>query len=250
MAAAEPRVVHGHVHSVESAGTLDGPGVRFVVFLGGCPLSCSYCHNPDCRQLTTSQIVFSAALLAEISAYRPYLRHTRGGMTISGGEPLMQPAFTEALLHGCRLMGLHTALDTSGFLGADIPDSLLDVTDLVLLDIKSGLPHTHEAVTGVPLRPILDFARRLEARGQAAWVRFVLVPGITDGIDNIRAVASIVANLSNVRRLEVLPFHKMGEHKWEAMGRRYDLRDTPPPDAAAMEAARLVFREAGIARVS
>jgi pyruvate formate lyase activating enzyme len=242
--------VEGYIHSVESAGSLDGPGVRFVVFLTGCPLSCSYCHNPDCRQPTASQRVSSAELLAEISTYRSYLRHTRGGVTLSGGEPLLQPAFTEALLQGCRLIGLHTALDTSGFLGADASSSLLDATDLVLLDIKSGLPGTHKAVTGVPLGPILDFARRLEARGQAVWVRFVLVPGLTDRIDNICAVARIVAGLSNVQRLQVLPFHKMGEHKWAAMGRKYDLKDTPPPDAAAMESVRLIFREAGIARVS
>ena len=158
-------------------------------------------------------------------------------MTISGGEPLVQPAFTEALLRGCKAMGLHTALDTSGFAGDRAPDSLLDVTDLVLLDIKSGLPGLYQRVTGVPLQPTLDFAQRLKARGLPVWVRFVLVPGLTDGEDNIRAVARIVAGLSNVERVEVLPFHKMGEHKWEEMGMTYRLKDTPPPTAEQTERA-------------
>jgi len=241
--------VEGHIHSVESAGTLDGPGVRFVVFLTGCPLSCSYCHNPDCRKIKHGSPISTGALLEEVKQYRSYLRYTQGGVTLSGGEPLAQPAFAEALLQGCKEMGLHTALDTSGFLGAAAPDSLLDATDLVLLDIKCGLPKLYERVTGVALQPTLDFARRLEGRGQTVWARFVLVPGLTDGEDNIRAVAHLVAGLSNVERLEVLPFHKMGEHKWEALGMKYDLKDTPPPSAGAIESARARFREAGIARV-
>ena len=190
--------VDGYVHSVESAGSLDGPGVRFVAFLAGCRLSCAYCHNPDSQKMSNGKLVSSTALLEEIALYKPYFQHTHGGVTISGGEPLVQPAFTEALLRGCKAMGLHTALDTSGFAGDRAPDSLLDVTDLVLLDIKSGLPGLYQRVTGVPLQSTLDFAQRLKARGLPIWVRFVLVPGLTDGEDNIQAVAKIVADLAQL----------------------------------------------------
>lgn len=247
--AAVPDVVtvDGYVHSVETAGTVDGPGVRFVVFLAGCRLTCLYCHNPDTQKLGGGRLVSSRSLLEEIGGYKPYLVHTHGGVTVSGGEPLVQPAFVEAVFQGCKDLGLHTALDTSGFLGARASDALLDATDLVLLDIKSGLPALYQRVTGGPLQPTLEFARRLEARKQPVWVRFVLVPGLTDGEDNIRAVARIVAKLTNVERVEVLPFHKMGEHKWEEMGMDYKLKETPPPTPEQMEHANGIFRAEGVA---
>jgi pyruvate formate lyase activating enzyme len=241
--------LNGYIHSVETAGTVDGPGIRFVVFLTGCPLSCAYCHNPDCQKLHNGRMASSEALLEEIADYKPYLQQSKGGVTISGGEPLVQPAFAEALLKGCQALGLHTALDTSGFLGASAPDSLLDAVDLVLLDIKSGLPDVYQRTTGVELQPTLDFAKRLEARKIPVWVRFVLVPGLTDGEDNIRAVARFAASLTNLERVEVLPFHKMGEHKWESLGMDYSLKSTIPPTPEATEAARAIFREAGVAGV-
>ncbi len=243
------RGVDGHIHSVETAGTVDGPGIRFVVFVTGCPLTCLYCHNPDCMKLKNGKPTTTGALLEEIAGYRSYLQRTGGGVTISGGEPLVQPAFTEALLRGCKAMGLHTALDTSGFLGKAAPDSLLSQTDLVLLDIKSGLPDLYKKVTGVELQPTLDFARRLDTLGKPIWVRFVLVPGLTDGEDNVRAVAEFVASLSTVERVEVLPFHKMGEHKWEGMGLTYSLAHTTPPTPDQTESARAIFRAAGVAQV-
>jgi pyruvate formate lyase activating enzyme len=242
--------VDGYVHSVETAGTVDGPGVRFVVFLAGCPLTCHYCHNPDTQKLSGGRLVASRSLLDEIAQYKPYLVHTHGGVTVSGGEPLLQPAFVEAVFAGCKDLGLHTALDTSGFLGARASDALLDATDLVLLDIKSGLPGLYQRVTGAALQPTLEFARRLAARKQPVWVRFVLVPGLTDGEDNIRAVARIVAKLTNVERVEVLPFHKMGEHKWDEMGMDYQLKETPPPTLEQMERAHGIFRAEGVATAS
>ncbi len=241
--------VDGYVHAVESAGTLDGPGVRFVVFLSGCWLTCLYCHNPDCQNINNGRQVASTELLKEIADYKPYLQHTHGGVTISGGEPLVQPAFTEALLRGCKKMGLHTALDTSGFPGWRAPDSLLDVTDLVLLDIKAGLPELYERITGKALEPTLEFAQRLRARDMPIWVRFVLVPGLTDGEDNIHAVAQIAADLPNVERVEVLPFHNMGIHKWAEQGMTYTLSDTPTPTHEQTAHAVAIFREHGIATV-
>ena len=243
----EAATVDGYVHSVETAGTLDGPGVRIVVFMAGCRLACLYCHNPDTQKLGGGRLVSSRSLLQEIAEYKSYLVHTHGGVTVSGGEPLVQPAFVEAVFQGCKDLGLHTALDTSGFLGARASDALLDATDLVLLDIKSGLPALYQRVTGVALAPTLEFARRLEARKQPVWIRFVLVPGLTDGDDNVRAVARIVARLTNVERVEVLPFHKMGEHKWEEMGMNYVLKETLPPTPEQMEHATEIFRAEGVA---
>lgn len=232
----------GYVHSVETAGAVDGPGVRYVVFLSGCPLSCAYCHNPDCMKMKRGgKLTDGAGLVRDILSYRRYMTATGGGVTISGGEPLVQPAFTLGLLRACKEAGLHTALDTSGYLGAKASDELLELTDLVLLDIKSGLPDVYRKATGVDLQPTIDFAERLSRMGKKIWVRFVLVPGLTDSTDNIAAVRDITSGLDTIERLEILPFHKMGEHKWEALGLPYTLGDTEPPTAAAIEKTRRIL---------
>lgn len=234
----------GFVHSVESGGTVDGPGVRFVVFLAGCPLACQYCHNPDSRKLHHGRGLSVGTLLDEIRRYRSVLRLMGGGVTISGGEPLVQPRFAEALLTGCQAMGLHTALDTSGYMFAS--DRLLDAVDLVLLDIKSGLPEVYRRVTGVELAPTVRFAERLQVRGIPVWLRFVLVPGLTDGADNIDALCRQIERLDNIQRLDVLPFHKLGESKWEQLGLAYNLGATPEPTAEQVEAARSRFAKTGV----
>lgn len=239
----------GYVHSIETAGAVDGPGLRFVVFTTGCPLNCAYCHNPDSQKLKGGKLTTVDELLSDIALYKNYLTNTGGGVTLSGGEPLVQPEFTRAIFEGCKAMGLHTALDTSGFLGKSASDELLAVTDLVLLDIKSGLSDTYKKVTGVDLQPTLDFAKRLDAIGKKMWIRYVLVPGLTDAEDNVRTVAEFVATLNNVERVEVLPFHQMGVHKWEALGRPYTLKDTPSPTAEQTESAREIFRKAGVSNV-
>lgn len=239
--------IEGWVHSYESAGMLDGPGLRFVVFLTGCPLTCAYCHNPDCMKKKNGTLTQAAEVLREISSASDFLKRAKGGVTVSGGEPLVQPEFTKTILRGAKELGLHTALDTSGYLGKHADDEILEATDLVLLDIKSGLPDVYKNVTGVALQPTIDFARRLSERGKKMWVRFVMVPGLTDGSDNVRAVAGIVKPLKTVERIEVLPFHKMGEYKWERLGLTYRLKDTPLPDAAQAQAVRDLFaRETGL----
>jgi len=234
----------GHIHSLESCGAVDGPGLRYVVFTHGCPLRCLYCHNPDTQGPPLGRVVTAGEVLREALRYRNFLR--RGGITISGGEPLIQPEFVHAILHGAKTEGIHTALDTSGFPGKMASDALLHDVDLVLLDIKSGLPDLYRKVTGVRIEPTLDFAKRLDAIGKPMWIRFVLVPGLTDAEENIAAVASFVATLSTVERVEILPFHKLGEGKYVELHREYKLSDTPPPTPAEIARARKIFGQFGV----
>lgn len=233
--------VKGMIHSVETAGTVDGPGVRFVIFTSGCPLKCQYCHNPDTRFQKYGKESDSHTLLSELARYRPFLLRAKGGLTISGGEPLVQPEFIQAIFQGARLMGLHTALDTTGYLENKASPELLAEVDLVLLDIKSWEPATYLKVTGQEIAPTLRFAERLATLKIPVWIRFVLVPGLTDARSNIEGVARYCAKLGNVERIDILPFHKMGEYKWKALGLPYPLYHTPEPDAEAVAAARELF---------
>lgn len=232
----------GYVHSLETAGTVDGPGVRFVLFVSGCPLQCQYCHNPDSQFLTQGKRMSVDEVMAEVKGVLPFIK--RGGLTISGGEPMMQPAFTHRIFKAAKALGLHTALDTSGYLGMQVSDEYLEAVDLVLLDIKSGDPDTYKTVTGRELQPTIDFARRLSAMGKPMWVRFVLVPGLTDSEDNVQKIANIISPLTNVERIEVLPFHKMGEHKWAANGLDYKLSATQPPSAAVIARTEQILNAA------
>lgn len=236
----------GSVHSWELVTAVDGPGTRMTVFLAGCPLRCLYCHNPDTMAMRNGEPVTADELLRRMRRYRGVFRATGGGLTLSGGEVLMQPAFAARLLRGAKEMGIHTAIDTSGFLGAQCTDEMLDDVDLVLLDVKSGDEVTHRRVTGRALQPTLKFGDRLAARGIETWIRFVLVPGLTDNPANIAAVADAVADWSNVTRVEVLPFHQMGADKWKSLGMDYQLADVEPPSGDDVEAARAIFRSRGL----
>ena len=238
--------VRGWVHSVESGGTSDGPGIRYVLFLAGCPLRCLYCHNPDTRHMHDGTPTSSADIVEEIGTYAEFLRRARGGVTISGGEPLVQPEFCAAVFRGAKDLGLHTALDTSGFLGTHADDYLLDDVDLVLLDIKAFKESTYRRLTGVPLRPTLEFAERLAAMGKPIWLRYVLVPGLTDDPAEIEGLAEFAAGLGVVERVDVLPFHKMGEYKWRQLGLNYQLADTQPPSAELRERVCNRFRAQGL----
>ena len=243
----------GSVHSWELVTAVDGPGTRLTTFLSGCPLQCLYCHNPDTLAMKDGKPVTSDELLARIARYTGVFRATGGGITLSGGEVLMQPAFAARILRGAKELGVHTAIDTSGYLGAAASDALLDDVDLVLLDVKSGDPDTYTKVTGRELEPTLAFGRRLAERadGPEIWVRFVLVPGLTDDAENIELVARYAASLNEIRagavsRVEVLPFHQMGRDKWEALGRAYELADAPPPTPESTERVRAQFRAHGL----
>lgn len=231
----------GYVHSIETCGMVDGPGVRYIAFLAGCPLRCLYCHNPETQKPRCGTLLRAEEVVADALRYKSFIR--KGGMTISGGEPLSQPKFVEALLREAKAAGLHTALDTSGFLGHRASDALLEATDLVLLDIKSSDPLTHQAVTGVSPEPTQRFARRLDRLGKPIWLRFVLVPGLTDDPENIRGVAAFAASLSNIQRCEILPFHQYGKPKYQALGLPYPLSDTPPASPQDLDRARAIFDE-------
>lgn len=243
----------GSVHSWELVTAVDGPGTRFTTFLSGCPLRCLYCHNPDTFAMKDGTPVTSDELLARIARYVGVFRATGGGITLSGGEVLMQPAFAARILRGAKELGVHTAIDTSGYLGAAAGDALLDDVDLVLLDVKSGDPDTYRRVTSRELEPTLAFGRRLAEKpdGPEVWVRFVLVPGLTDDAENVEKVAAYAASLNDIRpgtvtRVEVLPFHQMGRDKWTALGREYLLDDTEPPSPALTERVRDQFRTHGL----
>lgn len=233
--------VTGRIHSLESCGTVDGPGLRFVVFTQGCPLRCLYCHNPDCRNYHDGREVTVEEIMAEIRKYRSFLRN--GGVTISGGEPLMQPTFVAEVLRQCQAMGLHTALDTSGYVVLEAAKPVVAHADLVLLDIKSYDPNLYQQVTSVSLEPTLTFARYLADIHKPTWIRFVLVPGLTDPESNVTGLANFVATLPNVERVEVLPFHKMGEYKWEQLGLPYALHDTQPPTPEQIAAVKQIFAD-------
>ncbi|MDQ8192997.1 pyruvate formate-lyase-activating protein [Coraliomargarita sp. SDUM461004] len=244
--AASP-TTEGYIHSVETCGTVDGPGLRYVLFLHGCPLRCQYCHNPDSQGKPAGETHTAEEAFADVLKYKSFIR--KGGLTLSGGEPLMQPDFVEAMFTLAKEAGIHTTLDTSGFVGHKASDALLDKTDLVLLDIKSFSPMTHKVVTGVCVDQTLKFAQRLDARGNKVWIRFVLVPGLTDNEKNIDGLAQFVSQLGNVERVEILPFHKMGEEKYKLSGLPYKLANTPTPTPEAVDSARAIFARHGVVAI-
>ncbi|WP_196442211.1 pyruvate formate-lyase-activating protein [Planomonospora sp. ID67723] len=236
----------GSVHSWDISTGVDGPGTRFVVFTAGCPLRCLYCHNPDTWQRRSGTPTTADELMARIKRYRRFIEIAGGGVTVSGGEPLQQPAFTGEILRRCRELGLHTALDTSGFLGERATDAMLADTDLVLLDVKSWDPRTYRRVTRAGLSPTLRFARRLAELGTPTWIRFVLVPGLTDAEENVDGLAAFAATLPNVEHVDVLPYHRMAEHKYAELGLPYPLPGVEPPDAALLERVHAQFRAHGV----
>jgi pyruvate formate lyase activating enzyme len=238
----------GYVHSFEIATGQDGPGGRFVLFTTGCALRCLYCHNPDSWHLKAGVRVSAERVLQEVGKYAPTLRLLGGGLTVTGGEPLVQAAFTRRLFQGAKeRFGLHTCLDTSGFLGARADEDYLRWVDLVLLDIKSWEPGLYRRLTGVELAPTLAFARRLAGLEKPVWVRFVLVPGLTDDPANVEGVARFCAGLGNVGQVDVLPFHQMGRQKWHELGQAYALEATEPPTPELLARAKQQFRAQGLA---
>lgn len=236
----------GYIHSAQLGSTVDGPGLRFVVFLTGCLLRCQYCHNPDTWHRRNGKPFSVAQAMQVIRKYVEVLKISKGGITLSGGEPLVQIEFATRIFRRCKELGLHTCLDTSGRLGDRLTESQLTDIDLNLLDIKSGDPEIYERVTRAPLQPTLDYARRLSDLGRPMWVRFVLVPGLTDGYDNVERVAEFCASLRSLERVEILRFHQLGRSKWQQLGLNYTLNETQPPPTELAERVRGQFRNRGI----
>ena len=236
----------GFLHSFTTGSAVDGPGIRVVAWTAGCQLRCVYCHNPDTWTMTNGIPVTIARATEVLGKYRHGLKTMSGGFTLSGGEPLMQDRFAAKLFAAAKKMGIHTALDTNGYLGDRLSDAELDTIDLVLLDLKAWDPERHRRLVGVDNAPTLAFARRLASRGRRMWVRFVLVPGWSDDPEEIANIAAFAASLGNVDRVDVLPFHQMGRFKWKKLGLEYELEDVEPPSPEVVERTCRVFRDKGL----
>ncbi len=236
----------GFVHSFTTGSAVDGPGVRVVVWTSGCMWRCQYCHNPDTWTMTNGIPVTVARAAEELRKYRSGLQIMSGGVTVSGGEPLMQHRFVLKLLGAAKQMGLHTTVETNGYFSDRLTDQDLDLIDLVMLGIKTWGNARHRQLTGMDMEPTLAFARRLAAQKRKMWVRFVLVPGLTDDPDDLANIAKFAAELGNVERVEVLPFHQLGKFKWKQLGLHYALENVHPPTAEQAEQACAIFRAEGL----
>jgi pyruvate formate lyase activating enzyme len=236
----------GFLHSFTTGSAVDGPGIRVVAWTTGCQFRCVYCHNPDTWNMSNGMPVTLGRALEELRKYRHGLKLMSGGFTLSGGEPLMQDRFAVKLLAAARAMGIHTALDTNGYLGSRLSDAELENIDLVLLDIKSWDAELHRRLTGMDVAPVLEFARRLAVLKKPIWVRFVLVPEWTDDGENVKQIAQFAASLENVQRVDVLPFHQMGRFKWKELKLNYSLDHIHPPTNRTVDQVCAQFREVGL----
>jgi len=236
----------GFLHSFTTGSTVDGPGVRVVAWTTGCMWRCLYCHNPDTWTMSNGIPVAVAQATEQLRKYRQGLKTMGGGFTLSGGEPLMQHRFAVKLLSAARAMGIHVALDTNGHYGDRLSDADLSALDLVLLDLKGFDAGRHRRLTGMDNAPTLEFARRLGARRMPIWIRYVLVPGWTDDADDVARVAGFAASLGSVQRVDVLPFHQMGQFKWAQLGLQYELSSVTPPTAESVERTCARFRSEGL----
>lgn len=238
----------GRIHSIESFGTVDGPGIRVVVFFQGCHLRCQFCHNPDTWSRTAGTEISIHDLVAEMIRYRPWFTRSGGGVTASGGDPILQAAFVGRFFEELRAAGVHTALDTSGLvrLGPEV-ERLLDATDLVLLDIKHHDEARHRKLTGASLNPTRAFAHHLAERDQPVWIRHVIVPGWTDDEETVLGFISFDRSLGTiVERVELLPYHAYGAEKWARLGIPYPLEATQPPTSEMMRQIHDRFAGAGL----
>ena len=235
----------GHVHSFESFGTKDGPGIRFVLFMQGCPLRCLYCHNTDTWSTSSRNKTLSPQeAFNEVAKVKGFIRS--GGVTVSGGEPLLQPDFVLELFKLCKEANIHTALDTSGFILNDKTKLVLEQTDLVLLDIKHIDPVKYKTLTSVSLDNTLRFIAYLETINKPAWIRYVVVPGYSDDEADLHQWAKFVSQFKIVERVDILPFHQMGTNKWEELGKKYQLKDTPTPTPESIKMVENIFLSYGL----
>lgn len=222
----------GFVHSIQSLGTVDGPGVRTVVFTEGCPLRCAYCHNPDTWQRNENDLTDAVSLAARILRFYPYIKD--GGVTFSGGEPCLEAPFLVELASLLKEKGLHIALDTSGTVWNSDVEKLLALTDLVLLDIKMTNESDYQKYIGASLSTVLSFLDRLEEKGKSVWIRHVVVPSINDDEENILKLKALLEKYTCVEKIELLPFKTLCLEKYKALGIPFPLADTPPMPAGRL----------------
>lgn len=231
--------IAGRIHSVETFGALDGPGIRYVVFLQGCLLRCAYCHNPDTWEVCDGTSTTAGEVVEKILPFRNFIQS--GGVTLSGGEPFLQPEFAAAILKLCKEQGFHTAVDTCGAVPMEKCREALDLADMLLLDIKALDPEECKTLTGMDNENALGLLRWCEEVQKPVWIRHVCVPGITLQGEKLEKLADFLTGFSCVQKVELLPFHKMGAYKWEALNVPFTLADTPEPTADEMEKARAIF---------
>lgn len=236
--------MNGLIHSFETFGTKDGPGIRFVLFMQGCPLRCMYCHNPDTWEMCNAKYELSPQeAFLEIEKVKAFIR---GGVTVSGGEPLLQTPFILELFKICKEHNIHTAIDTSGILLNEQVKEVLNYTDLVLLDIKQINPEKYKTLTRAALEPTLKFLNYLASINKAVWLRYVLVPGYTDDEQDLIEWAKYTLQFKNVERVDILPFHQMATHKWEELNIKYELKDIEPPSPELTKKAEAIFKSYGL----
>lgn len=237
----------GFLHSFTTGSAVDGPGIRLVAWTTSCMFRCQYCHNPDTWTLRNGIPVTLERAIEEVRKYAYGLKMMHGGFTLSGGEPLMQHRFAARLFAAVKGMGVHTAIETNGYYGDHLSDEELRDIDLVILDMKAFTRTQHELVTGgMHNEDVLEFCNRLAKLKRPMWLRYVLVPGLTDIPEEMEAVADFGASLGVVERVEILPFHQMGKYKWERLGLDYKLADSDPPTREEVAKAVAIFREAGL----
>ncbi|MDG5786066.1 pyruvate formate-lyase-activating protein [Evansella sp. AB-P1] len=236
--------MEGRIHSVETSGMVDGPGIRYVIFTQGCLLRCQYCHNPDTWDKSGGEVVTVESLIEDIKKYTPYMKHSKGGVTVSGGEPLLQLEFLIELFQECKKLGIHTTIDSSGGCYSTNPvfqenlKKLLKLTDLVLIDLKQMNEAKHRSLTGVSNKHIFEFAKLLSDQNVPVWVRHVLVPGVTDDEKDLRDLSTFIKTLKNVEKVELLPYHKMGVYKWKELGLDYPLEGVNSPSEEEVQRAK------------
>lgn len=235
--------VKGRIHSIESFGAVDGPGIRFVLFVQGCGLRCLYCHNPDTWAPSDGREIDSDEIISQIESYKDFIRS--GGVTISGGEPLLQPDFTLDILRKCAEREIHTAIDTAGDVPLCVAKPMIDAADMLLLDIKSLDEDLCKKLTGKSNKNALAVLEYCNQTNKTIWIRHVLVPGYTLDKVLLTKMAEYLKPFTCIEKIELLPFHKMGEYKWELLKRAYSLADTKEPTAQEIAMAHEIFAQRG-----
>ena len=238
--------VRGRIHSIETMGTVDGPGIRYVVFMQGCPMRCIFCHNRDTWDPKGGTEMTVEGLVHDIQKYKSFMEFSGGGVTVTGGEPTLQPQFVTKLFEEVKKLGLNTAIDTSGFVDIEKVKELLELTDLVLLSIKHIREDKHIELTGVGMKKVWDFLNYLSEIKKALWIRYVIIPGYTDDEKDIRELAKKLKEYDNIQLVEILPYHNMGAYKWESMGLEYPLKHVIPPKDKDIDKAKMIFKEYGL----